>query len=69
MTKFKYDCVYWWNGGTERGKWMRADAGTRDEIRHMGYVAHNGNSAIGAPEGPPSLADIQEVLRPLGMMV
>ena len=61
---FKYDCVWWWNGGTERGKWMQSDPGTRDECRRVGFVAYDGSTKIGPPEGPPSLAEIQEVLRP-----
>jgi hypothetical protein len=67
MSRFEYNCVYWWNGGTEHGKWMRSDAGTRDALRNMGYVAHNGSSKIGAPVGPPTLVEIQEVLRPIGL--
>lgn len=61
----KYDCVYWWNGGTERGRWVQADPGTREECRRMGYVAYDGKTTIGPPEGPPTLAEIQEVLRPI----
>jgi hypothetical protein len=49
----KYDCVYYWVGGTERGVWKKADAGTANKIRKMGYVAHDGNTSIGPPEGAP----------------
>ena len=65
----KYDCTYWWKGGTERGEWVQADAGKRAELNRMGYVAADGKTSIGAPDGPPSLADIQSVLRPLGFPV
>lgn len=58
----RHDVVYYWIGGTEVGRWNRADPGTRDDIRRQGYVAHNGSLAIGPPEGPPSKKEIDEVL-------
>lgn len=48
-----YDCVWWWRGGTENGEWMRADAGTRDDIRRMGYAAFDGSIDVGPPDAPP----------------
>lgn len=60
----KYDCTYYWNGGTEYGEWRRADPGLREVLRKQGYVAHNGLSTIGAPVGPPELSEINSVLRP-----
>ena len=57
-----FNCVYYWVGGTEEGKWRQADAGTCEKCRRMGYVAHNGNTKIGPPDGPPSEAELKSVL-------
>lgn len=59
----KRDVVWWWKGGTEKGRWHAAAAGNRTEIRRMGYVAHDGSLTIGPPEGPPSQAQLNEVLK------
>lgn len=58
----KYDRVYYWVGGNERGEWREAGPFTSNEqvdakiveIRKMGYVAVAGKSTIGAPEGVPA---------------
>lgn len=57
------DRVYYWVGGSEQGEWrevrVRANAELkRQEIQRMGYVAHTGNSRIGAPEGPPTQEEL-----------
>ena len=62
------DRLYYWQGGTEEGRWRMAwptdlDAG-RQDIEHMGYVCVRGSEAIGPPEGPPSLERINQVLKP-----
>lgn len=64
--RLSYDVVYYWTGGTERGQWNEAQYGTRDELRKMGYVAHNGIRSIGAPEGPPSIEDFKSLGFPFG---
>ena len=58
----KYDRVYWWIGGTERGRWneraIQAGEHVNDlcvRIRNQGYVCVPGRASIGAPEGPPIL--------------
>lgn len=58
----RYDRVYFWNGGTEKGMWREtavvAPETANDlckRIRNQGYVCMPGNSSIGAPEGPPSV--------------
>jgi hypothetical protein len=56
-------CVWYWQGGTERGQWKRAAPGTRDDLRRSGYVAHDGDTRIGPPEGSPTLDELREVLR------
>lgn len=61
----KYDVIYYWVGGRVEGQW-HATLGYSEEmlesVRHMGYVAHPGRTSIGAPEGPPSLIQLQRVL-------
>lgn len=54
----KYDVIYWWQGGTEQGKWREALPGkdaqaTVSKIKQMGYYAVKGLRSIGPPEGPP----------------
>jgi hypothetical protein len=58
----KFDCVYYWVGGSEYGEWKRADAGTRDTVRNMGYVAHDGITSIGPPEDAPTKEELSWVL-------
>jgi hypothetical protein len=58
----KYDCTYYWVGGTERGEWRRADPGLRAEIRRQGYVAHDGRTDVGPPEGAPSAEELRNIL-------
>ncbi len=63
MTTAKYDRVYYWTGGTERGQWNEAIPGAWPDhqdidsmiadCRRMGYVAVKGCASIGAPEGSP----------------
>ena len=55
-------CVFYWVGGTARGEWRRADAGTRADVERMGYVAVDGSTSIGAPDGPPSPQRISAAL-------
>lgn len=62
----RYDAVYYWSGGRERGEWRFAPAGddyraTVASIRRGGRVAFPGKVSIGAPEGPPSEADFKMV--------
>ena len=57
----KFDCVYYWTGGTERGRWNQANAWTREGCRRAGYVAHDGCLAIGAPTTPPTSKELAEV--------
>lgn len=57
-----YNCVYYWNGGTEMGRWQRADFGTIDDIKKAGFVAYNGHTSIGPPDEAPSKADIDKAL-------
>ena len=60
-----YDCVYFWNGGLERGKWRCAqpniftpeaerdiDAFERS-IARQGYFTVRGSTRIGPPDNPP----------------
>ena len=54
LTEKPNDCVWYWEGGTEVGRWRRADAGTRAAIRRGGRVAHDGNVEDGPPIAPPS---------------
>jgi hypothetical protein len=56
----KYDRVWWWSGGTERGVWRDTPVEQGEtahdlvkRLRQQGYVAVPGSSSIGAPEGPP----------------
>ena len=63
----RYDAVYWWQGGSEQGRWIEAQPGanvheTVRALRRMGYVAHPGRRSIGAPEGAPSREELTEVL-------
>ena len=56
MTKF--DTVYYWIGGTERGEWRECPTSdsvedTLRDIERMGYVGVRGKRSIGAPEGAP----------------
>jgi len=60
--KFGFDCTWFWQGGAEVGRWLRADAGKREELLAAGFVAVNGSSTIGAPEGPPSAEVLAAVL-------
>lgn len=56
-----YDCIYWWQGGTEAGVWKQAVPGDGDvrkmraEIQRMGYYVVLGSTKIGPPEGPPQV--------------
>lgn len=60
MASKMYDCVYYWVGGTERGKWnctpcQPADVDAMVEsITRQGYVALRGKQSIGAPEDGPT---------------
>lgn len=61
-----YDCIYWWQGGTQSGKWnLATPQGSLDiavkRVEQMGYVAHKGNTKVGPPEGPPSAEDFQRI--------
>jgi hypothetical protein len=56
----KYDCIYYYVGGTERGIWRECSIETAvgieaqiESIERSGYFALRGNRSIGAPEGPP----------------
>ena len=57
--RVNYDRVYWWQGGTESGRWNEVvvNSASRDQtiagIEGQGYVALPGASTIGPPEGPP----------------
>lgn len=57
MKKNLDDCVYYWIGGTENGRWRKAVGADlrklRAEIEYMGYRVVYGRTAIGAPDGPP----------------
>ena len=59
MRTTRWDVVWWWRGGSERGEWIAADAtpetadAVASEIRRMGYFAVKGLRSIGAPEGSP----------------
>ena len=54
------DCVYYWQGGTQEGRWLKAVPSELDlqalraSIERMGCVW--GNSSVGAPDGPPKCA-------------
>jgi hypothetical protein len=57
----KMDRVYYWTGGTERGRWNevwdlsgKSAEVVADEVRRQGYIAVTGRSTIGPPEGPPA---------------
>lgn len=66
------EVVFFWQGGTEVGKWREAlpgvwpDRKTADqlvaELNRAGFVAHKGSQEIGAPEGPPAADEISAVL-------
>ena len=59
----KYDRIYYWSGGTERGEWRECTPGvwpeykdidtTLAEIKRQGYIAFKGLASIGPPEGNP----------------
>ena len=61
------DVVYYWAGGTSPG-WRVAHSGsdagsaTIAYLTQQGYVAVRGSTAIGPPEGPPSIARLRAVL-------
>ena len=60
-----YDRIYYWIGGTERGKWNSTFFYTDEaleQIRVMGYVAHPGKLSIGPPEGAPSKEQLENAL-------
>lgn len=65
MTKAAIDRVYYWIGGTERGRWQEIVCQPSEvsaklaEVERMGYRAVRGSSAIGAPEGPPNFSALQ----------
>jgi hypothetical protein len=56
-----YNTVYWYCGGTERGRWNRTSGATDIEslrhtlayVQNMGYAAVLGHTNIGPPETPP----------------
>lgn len=54
-----YDVTWYWTRSSRQ--WSGATAGTREDIRKAGYVAHNGLRSIGPPEGPPSEAEMDAV--------
>lgn len=63
----RYDVVWYWTGGTERGQWREAEPGddireTVRRIERMGSVAVTGKRSIGRPEGAPSADRIRAVL-------
>lgn len=62
MTLKPNDVTWYWMGGVLKGEWRQADYGTRAALRRMGYVAHDGRLAIGAPEGPPTAEELARVL-------
>lgn len=53
----RFDRIYYWVGGTERGEWKEAwpadIAEGLESVRRAGYYAVLGRSSIGAPEGNP----------------
>ena len=60
MSNPTHNCVYYWEGGTERGKWhcARPQAGKKladlsHAMERMGYTCRFGHTRIGPPEGPP----------------
>ena len=59
-----YDTVYYWTGGSEYGRWNRTLGYNEQmvaDIRRQGYVAHPGKLSIGAPEGPPTRKQFEQV--------
>lgn len=61
--KFEYDCVYYWQGGVEKGRWMQTDLDSQEELRRRGYVLHKGKTTIGPPVGPPPLDELHDALK------
>lgn len=66
MNRDLIDTVYYWQGGTEHGRWLEA-FGHRgkarehlrsviQDIERQGRVAFLGSTSIGAPVGPPKRA-------------
>lgn len=70
MSRTKWDGVYYWVGGTERGEWRFTQQGAGETIEeviakleHTGRVALRGKVSIGPPDTPPSAEAIAEVLK------
>ena len=50
------DCVYYYSGGYQQGKWSKAAKGTVPSLLRQGYPAVDGNSKVGPPDGYPKAA-------------
>lgn len=65
-----YDVVYFWAGGHEAGEWkatLEWTPGMAAEIRRQGRPAVDSRLTIGAPEGPPTDAEWEQVRRESGV--
>lgn len=60
----RYDVVWYWVGGTERGRWFECPwtPDARENVERSGYVAVEGRRSIGKPDTPPSAASLRRVL-------